>query len=62
MILDFGRFTRRVLLADRVNSTETCGGGTTKHRKSRVCKTRKEAVEDRHQLVDDVKDLLIDSA
>ena len=48
MILDLGSFTRRGLMVDRVNPAETWGKGRddvgTKQRKSRMYKTRKEAV------------------
>ena len=54
MILDFGSFTRRGFLVNCVRTVETWeggGGGTgeegrIKHRNSRGCKDRKEAVED----------------
>ena len=45
MILDLGRFTRRGLMVDWVIPAKNLG--ETKHRKSKGCKTRKEAVEDR---------------
>ena len=47
MILDFRSITRRELLVDSMCPAETWReGGGAYHRKSRGCKSRKEAVED----------------
>ena len=47
MILDFGSFTRRGLLADLEYPAEMLGGGGTYHRQSRGCEAGDEMVEDR---------------
>ena len=45
-IVDFGSFTRRELLVNRMLPTDTWGRGIN-HREGRGCKTRKEVEEDR---------------